>query len=1239
MAEDQDYLGQHQPPMKGEGAPLWRLTDESIYPADIYGFEAHRLYSFGGPGDHTAISIMRSMRNKPNRLITVYRAVPKDLPKTKKKFERGNWVALTRAYAKEHGESNLGGQYSILSKSVYARDLFTDGNSVQEWGYDPQPRVPDADYLTPQEIEIRRAKRAESAARFKEQRKEWKKQVTERDDRWNNLKVSMVNGQIKLERIKDETNDIRIEDIETGVPISGYLYHGSKEDDLEILQPKHPSYEGSLGFGLYLAEYGEASNYGQYVYRVPVHFKNPFKIGHSPIEVDPHHSGIDENLLDVLAEKGETFASWLHEWSRNVEIDHPHGDSWGDAVDHDGKLPNAFLKTLAPADRKRIEKFVADTHALNLAKKEKYDSVRAELNKKYMAIKNEIGDKEWSRRFQELHKKHSNDFEEMTRAIVNSRHEFDQAHRDVSKMLESKWDEWPENNVPLLSDSVLVGEHVRPFWFMLGDQVVGVIDRDGMEDISSLVREAGYDALAVEGLRDNPGGFLNHEVVVFEPHSAKLADEPIEEAAKAVIKEPRILRTGTYLFRVVDAESAKDDRNAVSRGKTDFPGTIHRDMGPAIFVGAGEAFRRHYLGVGKAMNVYRLAKTISVIETESFGSSKILGELAEEASAASKNIGQHVKDDREEDGLCADVDGRTWCALFDPQLIRYVKTESPRETKIMETNSLMRVMEIAAKDAESWEIDQFLFHQAITEENMESMILGEASDIPCGHYNVMTDQSAKVIKGQKFGVLTGILYIGAADTSGIEACPARSGKFHSFVHQDEPGINITHGILNKQGVPVANNGPKAKFHVSDPKRARKSTLKLVDELNEMDYIRALEHMHSLGYEQDKGCTALCLGKTSGLGKFKSTQQARVKKTLRLIGDDEEESAKFLNDLDSDIRQVIRRAAKFGLKPAIRLNGTSDLYWHKRDRLRHRGLTFFDKYPDTQFYDYTKNYDVALDYLAGKLPANYHLTFSYSGQNWMAVENLLKNGMNVAVGFRKLPNEELPVSWRGFEVIDGDSNDIRFLDPKTKPGKIVGLTPKGRSLLMGWTTFFVEPDDPELVWSAESPYGKDRAAATKRLRDEIKHSREKQAKRIPGSRFVDQLYAAFKLVWEDKIELDDVARTIGVDTKVLKPYWVTFAARMKATDGDAKMVRAGVDQKITVKNIINSYKMLWNRHVSKSGYIAPDIDTPENLAAFMRGDIARSPRPDVSASDMKVAVNERMTLGRLRMIVSEMIGNW
>ena len=71
----------------------------------------------------------------------------------------------------------------------------------------------------------------------------------------------------------------------------------------------------------------------------------------------------------------------------------------------------------------------------------------------------------------------------------------------------------------------------------------------------------------------------------------------------------------------------------------------------------------------------------------------------------------------------------------------------------------------------------------------------------------------------------------------------------------------------------------------------------------------------------------------------------------------------------------------------------------------------------------------------RLPSNYHLTFSQSEENQDVAKQLAKNGENVAVVFR----HKLPTRYYGRQVIDGDKNDIKNLDPKKS---IVGLLAKG-----------------------------------------------------------------------------------------------------------------------------------------------------------------------------------------------------
>ena len=71
----------------------------------------------------------------------------------------------------------------------------------------------------------------------------------------------------------------------------------------------------------------------------------------------------------------------------------------------------------------------------------------------------------------------------------------------------------------------------------------------------------------------------------------------------------------------------------------------------------------------------------------------------------------------------------------------------------------------------------------------------------------------------------------------------------------------------------------------------------------------------------------------------------------------------------------------------------------------------------------------------KFPSNYHLTFSRSENNDKKCEMVLLMGGNVAVVFRN----QLPKTWKGFEVVNGDETDLRFLDKK---GVVVGLIEKG-----------------------------------------------------------------------------------------------------------------------------------------------------------------------------------------------------
>jgi GNAT superfamily N-acetyltransferase len=190
VADDLAYRGEHSAPTRDFGAPLHDLTGGGqMYPADVYSPQAAQYYGGGVPYDSKAFSIAQQYKNKPDALVTIYRAVPKELSNSEAlaKIEKdmaaymrrktlpkdaptrdgsawydyafgererlrnlpdepvkginninaGDWVTLTKEYAKDHGDSALKGNYKILSKKVKAKDIYTNADSIHEFGYDP----------------------------------------------------------------------------------------------------------------------------------------------------------------------------------------------------------------------------------------------------------------------------------------------------------------------------------------------------------------------------------------------------------------------------------------------------------------------------------------------------------------------------------------------------------------------------------------------------------------------------------------------------------------------------------------------------------------------------------------------------------------------------------------------------------------------------------------------------------------------------------------------------------------------------------------------------------------------------------------------------------------------------------------------------------------------------------------------------------------------------------------------
>jgi hypothetical protein len=182
-----------------------------------------------------------------------------------------------------------------------------------------------------------------------------------------------------------------------------------------------------------------------------------------------------------------------------------------------------------------------------------------------------------------------------------------------------------------------------------------------------------------------------------------------------------------------------------------------------------------------------------------------------------------------------------------------------------------------------------------------------------------------------------------------------------------------------------------------------------------------------------GCEKACLF-TAGRGAMNSVMLSRLRKTLYF----NQYRDLFMHQLHNELIRERAKAKRKGYKLIVRLNGTSDIRWENIAVSGYANI--MQALPDIIYYDYTK--------LANrKVPANYDLTFSYSGVSEYLpfVQKAVANGERIAVVFRDrsivdamLANGE---TFLGLPVVDGDNSDIRHLDPK---GAVVALYAKGKA---------------------------------------------------------------------------------------------------------------------------------------------------------------------------------------------------
>jgi hypothetical protein len=185
----------------------------------------------------------------------------------------------------------------------------------------------------------------------------------------------------------------------------------------------------------------------------------------------------------------------------------------------------------------------------------------------------------------------------------------------------------------------------------------------------------------------------------------------------------------------------------------------------------------------------------------------------------------------------------------------------------------------------------------------------------------------------------------------------------------------------------------------------------------------------------RGCSRGCFADADRMA-WPQNKRAAVART-RLLANNPD---LFFAMLSADLKREERAALRRGVPLVCRLNVVSDVPFEREFP------ALFLAFPDVQFMDYTKDPSRVLD---PARPGNYHLTFSRSERNEEDCLRVLAAGGNVTVVFRKPP---FPETFWGYAVVDGDRDDLRFLDPSPR---VIALKAKGKACRADTTGFVID----------------------------------------------------------------------------------------------------------------------------------------------------------------------------------------
>lgn len=140
--DDASWKMQHTAPNSKDDINLVDLKDSGLVPDDYWLHP--EWYTYGAEERESFYKVKKAIELQEKRMaegnprdarMWVYRAVDKTKNAREDFFRNGDWVTPSRDYAVNEGQMNPNG-YRIIKQSVPIKDLYWDGNSIAELGYD-----------------------------------------------------------------------------------------------------------------------------------------------------------------------------------------------------------------------------------------------------------------------------------------------------------------------------------------------------------------------------------------------------------------------------------------------------------------------------------------------------------------------------------------------------------------------------------------------------------------------------------------------------------------------------------------------------------------------------------------------------------------------------------------------------------------------------------------------------------------------------------------------------------------------------------------------------------------------------------------------------------------------------------------------------------------------------------------------------------------------------------------------